>query len=203
MRELLRTVDDCYSRLLLPATESAILQQRKEAADNEAIAVFARNLRELLLAPPAGPRVTIGIDPGFRTGCKVAVVDGTGKFLASETIYPTAPRNDVEGAGDALKALIDKYDVKLIAIGNGTAARETDVFVGTCSNESDRKSPRSWSANRERRFIPQARSPAASIRTWMSRCAAPSASPIDCKIRLRSWSNSIRNRSAWASISTM
>jgi uncharacterized protein len=128
--ELLRTVEDCYSRLLLPATETAILQQLKEAADEEAIAVFARNLRELLLAAPAGPKVTIGIDPGFPTGCKVAVVDGTGKFVASTTIYPTAPRNDVEGAGDALKALIDKYDVKLLAIGNGTAARETDVFVG-------------------------------------------------------------------------
>lgn len=128
--DLLRAVEDCYTRLLLPATESAILQQLKEAADTEAIAVFARNLRELLLAPPAGPRVTMGIDPGFRTGCKVAVVDGTGKFVASETIYPTAPRNDIERASDVLKTLIDKYDVKLIAIGNGTASRETDLFVG-------------------------------------------------------------------------
>jgi uncharacterized protein len=127
--ELLQTVEDCYTRLLLPATESAILQQLKEAADEEAIAVFARNLRELLLAPPAGPKVTIGIDPGFRTGCKVAVVDGTGKFLASATIYPTAPRNDFEGAAETLKALIDRYNVELIAIGNGTASRETDVFV--------------------------------------------------------------------------
>jgi protein Tex len=80
--DLLQTAEDCYRRLLLPATESAALQQAKEKADEEAIAVFAKNLRELLLAPPAGPHVTIGIDPGFRTGCKVAVVDGTGKFLA-------------------------------------------------------------------------------------------------------------------------
>jgi uncharacterized protein len=129
--DLLRTVEDCYTRLLLPATESAILQQLKDAADEEAVAVFARNLRELLLAPPAGPQVTIGIDPGFRTGCKVAVVDGTGKFVASATIFPTAPRNDVEGAGETLKTLIGKYHVKLIAIGNGTASRETDAFVSS------------------------------------------------------------------------
>jgi len=127
--ELLRTVEDCYARLLLPATESAILQQLKEAADEEAVGVFARNLRDLLLAPPAGPRVTIGIDPGFRTGCKVAVVDGTGKFLDSATIYPTAPRCDVAGAGQTLQALIARHDVQLIAIGNGTASRETDAFV--------------------------------------------------------------------------
>jgi uncharacterized protein len=78
--DLLTTVEDCYQRLLLPATESAILQELKERADDEAIQVFSQNLRDLLLAAPAGPRVTLGIDPGFRTGCKVAVVDGTGKF---------------------------------------------------------------------------------------------------------------------------
>ncbi len=127
--ELQATVEDCYTRLLLPAMESAMLQELKERADDEAIAVFAKNLRELLLAPPAGPHVTIGIDPGFRTGCKVAVVDGTGKFLASSTIYPTPPRNDVEHATKTLLELIGKYDAKLIAIGNGTASRETDAFV--------------------------------------------------------------------------
>ncbi|MGI6419940.1 MAG: Tex family protein [Thermoguttaceae bacterium] len=128
-RDLLATVEDCYRRLLLPATETAVLQDLKEKADAEAIAVFARNLRELLLAPPAGPKVTIGIDPGFRTGCKVAVVDGTGKHLANTTIYPTPPRNDVEQAEQALAGLIDKYGARLIAIGNGTASRETDAFV--------------------------------------------------------------------------
>jgi len=129
--DLLHTVEDCYHRLLLPATESATLQDLKEAADDEAIAVFAKNLRELLLASPAGPHVTIGIDPGFRTGCKVAVVDGTGKFLSGATIYPTAPRNDTQGAAKTLKELIDKFGAKLIAIGNGTASRETDAFVTT------------------------------------------------------------------------
>ena len=128
-RDLLATVEDCYQRLLLPAIESSVLQDLKEKADEEAIAVFANNLRDLLLAPPAGPRVTIGIDPGFRTGCKVAVVDGTGKFLANTTIYPTPPRNDVENAAKTLRELIARFDAKLIAIGNGTASRETDAFV--------------------------------------------------------------------------
>ena len=128
-RELLATVDDCYQRLLLPATESALLQTLKEQADEEAIRVFAKNLRELLLAPPAGPLVTIGIDPGFRTGCKVVVVDGTGKFLAKATIYPTPPRSDVAAAASTLLDLVQRYDAQLIAIGNGTASRETDAFV--------------------------------------------------------------------------
>ena len=128
-QDLLQTAEDCYQRLLLPATESAALQAAKEKADEEAIAVFAKNLRELLLAPPAGPHVTIGIDPGFRTGCKVAVVDGTGKFLAHTTIYPTPPHNDAAGAARTLLELIAKFEAKLIAIGNGTASRETDAFV--------------------------------------------------------------------------
>jgi len=128
-RDLLATVDDCYERLLQPAAESAVLQDLKEKADEEAIGVFAKNLRELLLAAPAGPKVTIGIDPGFRTGCKVAVIDGTGKYLANTTIYPTPPRNDQAGAVAALKDLIARFDVELIAIGNGTASRETDQFV--------------------------------------------------------------------------
>lgn len=128
-QDLLRTVDDCYTRLLLPATESAVLQELKEAADAEAISVFSKNLRELLLAPPAGPHVTIGIDPGFRTGCKVAVVDGTGKFLEHTAIYPTAPHNDTAGAAKTLTELMRRHDARLIAIGNGTASRETDAFV--------------------------------------------------------------------------
>jgi uncharacterized protein len=127
--ELLETVEDCYQRLLLPATESATLQKLKERADDEAIQVFAQNLRDLLLAAPAGPRVTMGIDPGFRTGCKVAVVDGTGKFLESRTIFPTPPRNDVAAATATLRDLIARHNVQMIAIGNGTASRETDAFV--------------------------------------------------------------------------
>lgn len=136
--ELLRTAEDCYTRLLLPAVESTTLQTLKERADDEAIAVFASNLRQLLLAAPAGPQVTIGVDPGFRTGCKLAVIDGTGKFVASATIYPTAPKNDVDGAARTLKELIAKYDARLIAIGNGTASRETDEFVSGVLKSLDR-----------------------------------------------------------------
>lgn len=136
-RDLLETAEDCYKRLLLPATESSVMQDLKERADEEAIRVFGKNLRELLLAPPAGPRVTIGIDPGFRTGCKLAVVDGTGKFLLNTTIYPTPPRNDSEAAAATLRDLIARFDVKLIAIGNGTASRETDAFVSNVLNSID------------------------------------------------------------------
>jgi len=127
--ELLQTVADCYRRLLLPAIESATLQELKERADEEAIQVFVQNLRQLLLAPPAGPHVTLGIDPGYRTGCKLAVVDRTGKFLESRTIYPTPPRQDVAGATATLRDLIARHHVELIAIGNGTASRETDAVV--------------------------------------------------------------------------
>ncbi|OYP36589.1 Tex family protein [Rhodopirellula sp. MGV] len=128
--ELLDCVDDCFERLLMPATESAVLAELKERADEEAIEVFGKNLHELLMSAPAGPRVTLGIDPGFRTGCKVAVIDGTGKFLENTTIYPTAPKNDTQGASASLLRLIKKHNVELIAIGNGTASRETDAFVG-------------------------------------------------------------------------
>ncbi|MBB3207111.1 uncharacterized protein FHS27_002930 [Rhodopirellula rubra] len=129
-RELHTAAEECFNRLLQPATQSTVLQMLKERADEEAISVFGKNLHELLMAAPAGPRTTIGIDPGFRTGCKVAVVDGTGKFLANTTIYPTPPKSDVAGAGKSLLALIKKHNVELIAIGNGTASRETDSFVG-------------------------------------------------------------------------
>lgn len=127
--ELQATVEDCYQRLLFPATETAVLQSLKEKADEEAIAVFGKNLYELLMASPAGPRVTMGIDPGFRTGCKIAVVDETGKFLADTAVYPTPPKNDVAGASKVLLQLIRTHGVELIAIGNGTASRETDRFV--------------------------------------------------------------------------
>ena len=137
--DLLTAVEDCCERLLMPATETTVLQELKEKADEEAISVFGKNLRELLLAPPAGPKVTIGIDPGFRTGCKLAVVDGTGKFLFNTTIYPTPPQNDTDGAGKVLLGLIQKYKVELIAIGNGTASRETDAFVAGVLRQHDLK----------------------------------------------------------------
>jgi uncharacterized protein len=129
--DLLKTVDDCFERLLMPAVESTVSQTLKERADEEAIAVFGRNLRELLMAPPAGPKVTLGVDPGFRTGCKLAVVDGTGKYLTHATIFPTPPQNETAKATQTVLELIRKYGIELIAIGNGTASRETDSFFGT------------------------------------------------------------------------
>ncbi len=135
-QELLGAVEDCFNRLLMPATETSVLQELKDKADEEAIAVFGKNLRELLMAPPAGPKVTMGIDPGFRTGCKIAVVDETGKFLINTTIYPTPPHEDVEGASKTVRALIEKYKVQLVAIGNGTASRETDQFMAEVIREN-------------------------------------------------------------------
>jgi len=136
---LLTLVETTYRSHFLPAVSSSVLRKLKEDADGEAIRVFASNLRELMLAAPAGKRVTNGIDPGFRTGCKVAVVDGTGKYLASKTIFPTPPRSDLDGAGLAVLELIKKYDVELIAIGNGTASRETDAFVAGLIKSNDLK----------------------------------------------------------------
>lgn len=127
--ELNQAAQECFDRLLQPATQSSVLSILKERADQEAIEVFGKNLHELLMAAPAGPKVTIGIDPGFRTGCKVAVVDGTGKFVTNTTIYPTPPKSDTAGASKVLASLIEKHNVELIAIGNGTASRETDAFV--------------------------------------------------------------------------
>jgi uncharacterized protein len=113
----------------LLSLEMALFTQLREAAETEAIKVFARNLHELLLAAPAGPRVVMGVDPGIRTGCKVAVVDATGKLLETATIYPHEPRKDWDGSLAMLGALCVKHQVSLIAIGNGTASRETDRLV--------------------------------------------------------------------------
>ena len=109
--------------------EGEIEQKLREQAETEAIRVFGRNLHDLLLAPPAGQRATMGLDPGIRTGVKVAVVDGTGKMLDTATVYPHEPRNDKEGALRVIAALCAKHHVELVAIGNGTASRETDRLV--------------------------------------------------------------------------
>ena len=110
--------------------EGELLGQLRERAEEEAIRVFAGNLHDLLLAAPAGPRATMGLDPGLRTGVKVAIVDGTGKVLETATIYPHAPRNDRDGALHVLASLAKKHSVDLISIGNGTASRETDRLAG-------------------------------------------------------------------------
>ncbi|MGZ5137651.1 MAG: Tex family protein [Burkholderiales bacterium] len=108
---------------------SELMVQLRESAEAEAIRIFARNLRELLLAAPAGPKAVLGLDPGLRTGCKVAVVDATGKLLETATIYPHEPRRDWQGSLASLAALVTKHGVQLIAIGNGTASRETDKLA--------------------------------------------------------------------------
>ncbi len=109
--------------------ETELMSSLREKSELEAINVFARNLKDLLLAAPAGPRATMGIDPGIRTGCKIAVVDGTGKVLETATIYPHEPRRDWDGALQSLLALAKKHSVDLISIGNGTASRETDKLA--------------------------------------------------------------------------
>jgi uncharacterized protein len=121
--------EDAYKRLLAPSIEVELRLEAKERAEEGAIRVFAANLRNLLLAPPAGGRRVLGIDPGLRTGCKLAAVDGTGRFLAHATIYPHTGEGRVAAARQELLRLIGDHDVEMIAIGNGTAGRETEQFV--------------------------------------------------------------------------
>ncbi|WP_260260129.1 Tex family protein [Vibrio intestinalis] len=109
--------------------ETELMGAMKERAEIEAIEVFATNLKDLLMAAPAGPRATLGLDPGLRTGSKIAVVDSTGKLLATETIYPHPPQNQYDKSAQVVEQMVRKYNVDLIAIGNGTASRETDSFV--------------------------------------------------------------------------
>jgi uncharacterized protein len=122
-------IEDCWRRLLNTFLQGEIRLELKKRSDTEAIHVFRENLHHLLLAPPAGPISVLGIDPGLRTGCKIAVVDETGKFLAHEVIYPHPPKNDAAGAMKILELLLRRYNVRAIAIGNGMASRETDALV--------------------------------------------------------------------------
>jgi uncharacterized protein len=134
-RLLLETVVDGLDRLLAPSIETEIRAALRERSEAEAIQVFSANLRVLLLTPPAGRRVVMGIDPGFRTGCKVVAVDGIGKFLEYRTIFPNAPKNDVDGAKQTFLEMLVKHKVELVAVGNGTASRETEAFVRTAVDE--------------------------------------------------------------------
>ncbi len=120
---------DSYMRLLLPATETEVRKDIKIRADEEAIRVFRGNLRELFLAPPAGQKSVLGIDPGFRTGCKTVALDKTGKFLEYEAIFPHEPMKEKDKAIRIVSEMIHRHHIALIAIGNGTASRETEIFV--------------------------------------------------------------------------
>ncbi|MBO4328109.1 MAG: RNA-binding transcriptional accessory protein, partial [Bacteroidales bacterium] len=124
-----KAVADAWKRLLEPSIENEIRAIYKEKADETAIQVFAENLKQLLLAAPMGQKRVLAIDPGFRTGCKVVILNETGALLHNETIYPHPPKSDVVGAMRKVKSLVDAYKVQVIAIGNGTAGRETEDFV--------------------------------------------------------------------------
>jgi uncharacterized protein len=126
---LLAYCEDAYHRLLFPSLQTEVRRALKERADAEATTVFQGNLRSLLMAPPLGTYGVLGVDPGLRTGCKLAVVDETGKFLEHATIYPLTQRQDITGAEQVLQALVSRYTIKAVAIGNGTGSRETEAFV--------------------------------------------------------------------------
>lgn len=122
-------VEDAYKRLLRPSIETEFAAKSKERADTEAIRVFAENLRQLLLAPPLGQKRVLGIDPGFRTGCKVVCLDEQGNLLHNETMFPHPPQNEVAQSVRKLQKLVEMYKIQAVAVGNGTAGRETESFV--------------------------------------------------------------------------
>ncbi len=135
--ELLKTcILDSFKRLIEPSIDREIRADLTEKAEEQAIKVFGENAKQLLLGAPLKDLVVMGFDPAYRTGCKIAVIDETGKVLATTTVYPTAPQNDVKGAKEELLKLINKYDINMIAIGNGTASRESEMFVSEMIKEA-------------------------------------------------------------------
>ncbi len=134
---LQQAIQDSYDRLIAPAIERDIRNELTEKAEDGAITVFGKNLEQLLMQPPIAGKVVLGWDPAFRTGCKLAVVDPTGKVLDTKVIYPTAPQNKVEEAKAELKKLIKKYNVNLISVGNGTASRESEQVIVELLKELD------------------------------------------------------------------
>ncbi|PBH39811.1 RNA-binding transcriptional accessory protein [Clostridioides difficile] len=135
--EIVSSIEDSYKRLIFPSIEREIRNHLTEIAQERAISVYGKNVKSLLLQPPVKDKVVMGFDPAFRTGCKIAVVDKNGKLLDYTTVYPTDPQNDVEGAKKVLKGLIEKYDIDIISIGNGTASRESETFVSEMIKEID------------------------------------------------------------------
>ena len=133
------TIDDAYKRLIAPSIERDIRSSLTENAEDEAIKVFGKNLTQLLMQPPVAGRVVLGWDPAFRTGCKLAVVDETGKVLDTKVIFPTAPQNKVAESKKVLKELIKKYNISLISLGNGTASRESEAVIVELIKEVDTK----------------------------------------------------------------
>ncbi|OGC02556.1 RNA-binding transcriptional accessory protein [candidate division KSB1 bacterium RBG_16_48_16] len=137
--ELQKAVNDAYHRLIAPAIEREVRKLLTERADEHAILIFARNLRALLLTPPLKDKTILGIDPGFRTGCKVAVIDATGKYLEGDTIFPHEPQKQWDEAKELIEELVEDYNVDVVAIGNGTASRETEKLVSEVIEEMERE----------------------------------------------------------------
>ena len=133
-----KTIVDSWQRLIEPSIEREIRSDLTERSEEQAIKVFGKNAKQLLLQPPIKGMTVMGFDPAYRTGCKIAVIDSTGKLLATTTVYPTEPQNKIEEAKKELKALIEKYNVDMISIGNGTASRESEAFVANMISEIDR-----------------------------------------------------------------
>ncbi len=133
-----RTIEDSYKRLIQPSIEREVRTELFDRASEQAIKTFERNLKPLLLQPPLKGKVILGLDPAYRTGCKIAVIDASGKFLDSAVIYPTPPQKKIEQAKEVLKALIAKHNVDCISIGNGTASKESEIFVAELIKELDR-----------------------------------------------------------------
>ncbi|MGG7098870.1 Tex family protein [Clostridium sardiniense] len=134
--ELLKeAIKDSLKRLIYPSIEREIRSELTDKGEEGAINIFKENLKALLLQAPIKGKVVMGFDPGFRTGCKVAILDSTGKFLENTAVYPTAPKNDIEGTKKTLKGLINKYDVDVISLGNGTASRESEEVIGEMIKE--------------------------------------------------------------------
>ena len=138
MDVLKATIEDSYKRLIAPAIEREIRNELTEKAEDGAIKVFGKNLEQLLLQPPIANKVVLGWDPAFRTGCKLAVVDGTGKVLDTCVVYPTVPQNKVEQTKKTVKELVDKYNIDLISVGNGTASRESEMIIVDMLKEMNR-----------------------------------------------------------------
>lgn len=134
---LIDTIQDSFKRLIEPSIEREIRSDLTEKAEEQAIKVFGKNAKQLLLGAPLKNLTVMGFDPAYRTGCKIAVIDETGKLLATTTVYPTEPQNDIQGAKRELKKLISTYNVNMIAIGNGTASRESEMFVSDLIKEID------------------------------------------------------------------
>ena len=189
---LLQTAQLAWRSRVLARLTADLRSRMFAAAEDEAVRVFAANLRDVLLAAPAGNRATLGLDPGLRTGVKVAVVDGTGKVVATDTVYPHAPARKWDEALRTLVGLARKHGVELVAIGNGTASRETDKLAADllkqlsagCRRANRR---RSWCPRPAPRCTRRRRSPRPNCRAWMCPCAARSRSRGGCRTRSRSW----------------